>query len=247
MAARTSSARIVPPRPVPLREPQVDARRQGQPTGERRGLHPVRPLGRCVLHVGACDPTALAGTVHGRQVDALLLGQVPHQRGGHGVSTRGGGAAGSGLQFGGRDRRLLRRGRGRGSSRRLGSRVDHGHPCADRHGGPGVDEECADRSRVEAFDLDRRLRRLHHRDDIALCHGVAGPDQPLHEGALIHVRAERGHGEISHVSSPSGERRPRWPRAGGAPLLRAASHREWGPPRCIHAERGRRARRTPAR
>ncbi|OCB45638.1 hypothetical protein A9X02_00095 [Mycobacterium malmoense] len=56
---------------------------------------------------------------------------------------------------------------------------------------------------LPAFDLDRRLGGLDDRHDLAAGDLVPGLDQPLVQGAFIHVGAERGHLEFDHDRSPN--------------------------------------------
>ena len=50
--------------------------------------------------------------------------------------------------------------------------------------------------------IHRRLRRLHHREDVAALHLVARLHLPLDELALVHVGAEGGQLELDHANNP---------------------------------------------
>ena len=73
-----------------------------------------------------------------------------------------------------------------------------GQRGADRHLGADLDQHSLDLPGFEDFDLDRALLRLHHGDDIATLHAIAGLDHPFDKRARLHVGAERGHAEFRH-------------------------------------------------
>ena len=83
-------------------------------------------------------------------------------------------------------------------------RADLEHVVAFGH------EQLADHAVVEDLDLDVGLVGLHHRDEVAAVHRVAGMHEPLEEPALGHVGAERRHAEDSRLrhGRPPAARRP---------------------------------------
>jgi hypothetical protein len=88
------------------------------------------------------------------------------------------------------------RGRRRGSGRRaLG--LDQRQHRADRHLRAGLHDDLAQHAVLEDLDVDGTLVGLDHRHDVAALHAAAGCDVPLDDGALVHVRAERGQPEFT--------------------------------------------------
>ena len=112
---------------------------------------------------------------------------------------------------------------------------------------PGSTRMRADHSALEALHFDGRLVGVHDGDDVALAYLVAGLDQPFEQRSLVHVRAERRHQELGHVSRPPSARRPRsWPAAARRPPP-GATRTESALPRCRPVRPARPGRRTPAR
>ena len=62
----------------------------------------------------------------------------------------------------------------------------------DRH------EQLPDDPVLEDLDLDVGFLGVHDRDDVAAVHRGTRLDEPLHHGAVLHVRAERRHEELTH-------------------------------------------------
>ena len=72
---------------------------------------------------------------------------------------------------------------------------EHG---AHRHGRALGHDQLANDAVLPDLDLDDALLRLDLRNDLAALDRVARLDAPLDQRARLHVRAQRGHREISH-------------------------------------------------
>jgi hypothetical protein len=55
-----------------------------------------------------------------------------------------------------------------------------------------------DDSGIKNFDLDRGLFRIDNGDDVSPLDRVAGLDQPLEDGAGLHVGTQGRHAKFSH-------------------------------------------------
>ena len=51
----------------------------------------------------------------------------------------------------------------------------------------------------ENLDLDGGLFRVDYGDDVSALDRVAGFDQPLQDGADLHIGTQSGHAKFSHV------------------------------------------------
>jgi hypothetical protein len=63
-------------------------------------------------------------------------------------------------------------------------------------------EELIDDPSLEDFKINDALLRLHHGDDIAALDLCTRLDEPLHECAGFHIRAQTGHAKLSHWRVP---------------------------------------------
>ncbi len=166
------------------------------------------------LDVGPRDGAVGSGPGDGLEIDAEVLGEAPHDRGG--------------LSGVGRTRRRRGRGwRGRtsidsstrgsvvaaavvGSAEPFGDgavELDDRQRRPDRDALADRDEELVDDAGLEDLDIDVGLVGVDDGDDVAAAHLVAGLHPPLDDRPGLHVGAEGRHAELSHEPPPREPRR----------------------------------------
>ena len=106
---------------------------------------------------------------------------------------------------------------------------------ADRHACAGHDMCGLQHAILKNLDLDRALLRLHHGDDVATFQRCPLAFEPLDEGSLVHICAERGHAECGHRRTARAHRRNHILQFAGSPQFPDAARKEWELRRCTRA------------